>query len=305
MDAMKESKIPTVRPRDNDLKEFMEKSLGGGRVASQKQFLDNDRKVLRFFCLSEDLPFVVHYYLADDTVEIRECHHPNDGRDSFPLLLRRQRLPFSHEVKQPGLAFIGDNYLTCNEIDPAGVINCYGRIFHIQGVDQYTQEFYAAKYGKFFELGNIPLPQAPAPVEKQVPPYNGFGSEVDTLGYIYDLVPKKPKGDFFKAVDNDKKVLRYTARFNTKVPEDVDRRFIISVYLADDSISIYEPAQKNSGIMDGPFLRRNRYKNVDKNNDFISPSELAIGADIKINGYSFHVLSCDEYTQNYLRGHFQ
>jgi len=28
-------------------------------------------------------------------------------------------------------------------------------------------------------------------------------------------------------VDNDKKVLRYTARFNTRVPEDVDRRFII------------------------------------------------------------------------------
>ena len=67
----------------------MEKSLGGGRVPSQKQFLDNDRKVLRFFCVSEDLPFVVNYFLADDTIEIREVHHPNDGRDSFPVLLRR------------------------------------------------------------------------------------------------------------------------------------------------------------------------------------------------------------------------
>jgi hypothetical protein len=55
--------------------------------------------VLRFFANSEDLPFVVHYFLADDTIEIREVHHPNDGRDSFPLLLRRQRVPFSHEVK--------------------------------------------------------------------------------------------------------------------------------------------------------------------------------------------------------------
>jgi len=71
----------------------MEKALGGGKVASQKQFLDNDRKVLRFFCESEGLPFVAHYYLADDTIEIREVHHPNDGRDSFALLLRRQKLP--------------------------------------------------------------------------------------------------------------------------------------------------------------------------------------------------------------------
>ena len=73
------------------MKEFLEKALGGGRVVSQKQFLDNDRKVLRFFCHASDdgIPFVIHYYLADDTIEIREVHHPNDGRDPFALLLRR------------------------------------------------------------------------------------------------------------------------------------------------------------------------------------------------------------------------
>jgi hypothetical protein len=54
----------------------LEKKLGGGRVPSQKQFLDNDRKVLRFFTKSEDLQFVWHYFLADDTVELRECHFP-------------------------------------------------------------------------------------------------------------------------------------------------------------------------------------------------------------------------------------
>lgn len=92
-DAFKQSQVKVARPRDNEMKEFMEKALGGGKVASQKQFLDNDRKVLRFFCESEGLPFVAHYYLADDTIEIREVHHPNDGRDSFALLLRRQKLP--------------------------------------------------------------------------------------------------------------------------------------------------------------------------------------------------------------------
>lgn len=93
MDQFRTSKIPQARPRDNEMKEYMEKSLGGGKVASQKQFLDKDRQVLRFFCSCEDLPFIVHYFLADDTVEIREVHHPNDGRDAFPKVLNRQRLP--------------------------------------------------------------------------------------------------------------------------------------------------------------------------------------------------------------------
>ena len=137
----------------------------------------------------------------------------------------------------------------------------------------------------------------------QVPPHNGFGDEIDSLGYVYDLIPKKPKIDFFKYVDNDKKVLRFTARFNTKVPEDVDRRFIISFYLADDTISIFEPAQKNSGIIEGPFLERRKYKNVDKNHEFISPTELGVGGDIKINGYNFHILGCDDYTTKYLATH--
>lgn len=76
-------------------------------------------------------------------------------------------------------------------------------------------------------------------------------------------MPDQPKGDFFKYVDNDKKILRFTAKFNTRVPEDFDRRFIISFYLADDTISIFEPAQKNSGIIEGAFLERKKYKNVD------------------------------------------
>ena len=90
---------------------------------------------------------------------------------------------------------------------------------------------------------------------------------------------------------------------NTRVPEDVDRRFIISVFLSDDSISIYEPAQKNSGIVEGKFLERRKYKNVDKNNEFITPTDLPIGGDVKINGYNFHILSSDEYTQKWLETH--
>jgi len=96
--------------------QFLEKKLGGGKVASQKQFLDYDRKVLVFFVHSEGLQFIWNYFLADDTIEIREVHFANDGRDSFSVYLRRQKLPETFNVNQPGQNFIGDRYLTCDEI---------------------------------------------------------------------------------------------------------------------------------------------------------------------------------------------
>jgi len=112
MDSFAESKIEKPKFRDNELKEYMERSLGGGRVPSEKQFLDNDRKVLRFYTRYDDLPYIIHYYLADDTCEIREVHHPNNGRDNFALLLKRRKIPYSFQVNQPGQVYIGDQYLT-------------------------------------------------------------------------------------------------------------------------------------------------------------------------------------------------
>ena len=36
---------------------------------------------------------VLHYFLADDTIEIREIIRSNSGRDAVPMFLRRQKLP--------------------------------------------------------------------------------------------------------------------------------------------------------------------------------------------------------------------
>jgi hypothetical protein len=280
--------------------EFLEKKLGGGKVASQKQFLDYDRKVLRFFVLSEGLQFIWHYFLADDTIEIREVHFANDGRDSFSVYLRRQKLPETFNVNQPGQNFIGDRYLTSEEILPDRDLIAYGRAFTIRGVDIFTADYFNEKFNRVFTLSDVEQPKPRDPTKVQVPPHNGFGDEIDSLGYVYDLIPKKPKIDFFKYVDNDRKILRYTARLNTQIPEDLDRRFIISFYLADDTISVYEPAQKNSGFVEGPFLKRNKYKNVDNNDEFITPQHLAVGGSVRVNGYSFHVLGSDDYTTKYL-----
>ena len=65
----------TTKPKivkDNIMKEYLEYSMGGGKVKSAKQFLENDRKVLRYYAKFEGLKYIIHYYLSDDTVEIRE-----------------------------------------------------------------------------------------------------------------------------------------------------------------------------------------------------------------------------------------
>jgi len=34
--------------------------------------------------------------------------------------------------------------------------------------------------------------------------------------------------------------------------------------------------------------------------NFITPTDMAIGGNVKINGHSFHIISADDYTLNYL-----
>ena len=41
----------------------------------------------------ELLPFILHYFLVDDTIEVLEAHRRNDGRDPFPMLIHRQKIP--------------------------------------------------------------------------------------------------------------------------------------------------------------------------------------------------------------------
>lgn len=99
-----------VGKKDNLMKDYLEHRLGGGRVPPQKQFLENDRKVLRFHAKFDSLKYIIHYYLADDTVEIREVHFPNSGRDLAPLFLKKNKLPRRFSIAQPGEIGVSDFY---------------------------------------------------------------------------------------------------------------------------------------------------------------------------------------------------
>ena len=45
----------------------------------------------------------------------------------------------------------------------------------------------------------------------------------------------------------DSNVLRFVARMDTTRPIDMDRRFVIFFHLSDDTVTVFEPPQRNSG----------------------------------------------------------
>jgi hypothetical protein len=57
------------------------------------------------------------------------------------------------------------------------------------------------------------------------------------------LAPQPPIKNFQKQFANDKKLIRYKAVILSKNPNE-NREAILSYYLADDTISIYETPQR-------------------------------------------------------------
>ena len=92
-------------PLDENVVRRMEeaKNMKPGRpyekIDSFGQFLEHDR-VLCFDAYWDDTDtefgdvhnMILHYYLADDTIEVREVFRPNDGRDANSVFLHRGKL---------------------------------------------------------------------------------------------------------------------------------------------------------------------------------------------------------------------
>lgn len=307
-----------------------------------KQFLQFDRNVLRFYCLWDDSDSMfgdaremeLHYFLADDTVEICERIPNNSGRDAVPMFLRRARLPKEPAaLRQPGeitgrtvlnvfgpmghggrwildslkTGAVHTDYYHDSDLTIGSVINIWGRKLLICDCDEFTKEYYKSKYGiDNFDSINYKADPEPFP-PREMPPYNGFGSEEDSLASCLSLRPKPPHRDFKKFMEKDRhglesNVLRFVARLDTTRPIDMDRRFIISYFLSDDTILVFEPPQRNSGILGGKFLERGRIKKPDGVNYFVAP-DLYIGASVEFHRYKFVLIDADEYAVMYMEKH--
>ncbi|XP_074905051.1 EF-hand domain-containing protein 1 [Buteo buteo] len=284
-----------------------------------KQFLTYDKQVLRFYAMwgdtdsifGENRTYIIHYYLADDTVEVREVYKQNDGRHPFPILIKRQRLPKTFVDKKktfPSCVLeISDQevleWYTAKDFAVGKSTTLLGRTFFIYDCDEFTRNFYRDKFGitdfQPVEIKKKPLEEVP----QVIPPYNGFGILEDSLQNCFSLLPKPPRKDIIKILENDHKVLRYQVALESPNPEDRKRRFILSYFLSDDMISIYEPPVRNSGIIGGKYLGKTRVAkpgSTTENAMYYEPSDLTIGSTIEVFGHRFVITDADEYVLNYM-----
>jgi len=319
------------------------------RLDKLKQFLEHDRHVLRFDAEWNDQAsmfgdvrqLVVHYFLADDTIEIREVIGANSGRDSVPVFLKRAKLPKMAplDLRQPGevtdrtvLNVFGpmghggryildslktgaviDEYYTDADLQIGTQLNVFGRLIEITDADDFTKDFYKSKYGVQHFNVKAKRPNTP-PNPRQIPPYNGFGSEEDSLCSCMGLIPKPPQRDFIKFMEKDRSglnsnVLRFVAYMKTENPVDAGRKFTVFFFLSDDTIAVFEPPQRNSGVIGGKFLERGRIKKPgqalfkSEMSQYYTATDLYVGAQVTFHDHIFIIVDADEYAMSYMEMH--
>lgn len=300
------------------LKTYMEASLGNpirSRLQSEKKrkFLANNRKVLCFHCeydardqLYGDLmSYVLDYFLEDDTIEFKEVMKANSGRDPFPLLLRRGKVlkhwpDHLHDEQDRGVETPtpASSYYGEADLDIGAVLQVFSRPMKLVDADPYTRDYYKMAWGRDLAgpiATTVVKPTFPPP---EAAPYNGFGSEEDSLGSCMSLCPKPPRKDYKKMAEFDRMLLRFQARMISSRKEQQQRRFIVTYYLTDDTVAIYEPELRNSGIVNGKFLERGAYKSAEGVRYVLD--HFVVGAELAFNAHRFELIDADEYTKKFL-----
>ncbi|CAG9467861.1 unnamed protein product [Pedinophyceae sp. YPF-701] len=285
-----------------------------------QQFFAYDRKVLRFFALWDDseslygdkLAFSVLYYLADDTMSVStdpESH--KHGRDPFPQLLRRGRVPKDHTMMSTYTPRPLPAY-RWTDLCIGGYVNIFGRKLFLYDCDEFTRAWYIEK-GGMGEADMAPIDirdrvdqPLKVPVASVAPDWYGIGSERDQMQSVLRLVPKPPKPSWTKFLNYDGVALRFVGRMVDMEglapvgPADEERRFVLSFYPADDTVGIYEPPVRNSGIMGGKFMERRRLQKPDSNGEIYAVDDFYVGGLVVAGRRCFELVEADKFTEKWM-----
>ena len=94
--------------------------------------------------------------MVNDTVEVREVHHPNDGRDPFPVLISRQVIPKNrydvHGAFPAVVMELSDKeikeYFSPIDFGIGKTVQLYNRRFFIYDCDNFTKAYYWKNFGQ-------------------------------------------------------------------------------------------------------------------------------------------------------------
>ena len=249
---------------------------------------------------------VLFYFLMDDTIEVRELHDANDGRDPFPVFLRRMRVPRDHRnlpTEFPSSTLEVSEVEVKDYLNPADLctgndVTVFGRTFYLHDCDEFTREFYRRNFQANMQAVDVaaPAPEAMAPA---IPPYNGIGSPEDSYLSCVTIDPKAPLGQksLLQLLQYDNQLLRYEAEMQDATEQAVGRKFIISYRLSDDMVSIYEPFGAAAdggygGIYLGWQLLQRKGTDPDRP-EYVKPGDFHVGATLEVFGVNFVITDAD------------
>jgi len=277
-------------------------TLTRDEIVRTQAFLEHDREVLNFFATWEQRRFRVSFFIADRTMCVNSLKAPNDGRDPVANFIKRGRIPKGKFALKnidtcSDAKGLTQEFFTEEDLATGKTISIYGREFFLYDCDAFTRQYYLDKLGvvlhpaeKGWTEGD---PSAKAVRAVDLPPYNGFGSEEDSLGSFRQMVPKPPKKDYAKYINHASDVLRMSAELARPLPEEEGRKFIVCFYLADDTISVFEYALRNSGHTGGKTFARAKVPGV-------TAASMTEGNELKLGGLVYRLIKSDERTHNFL-----
>jgi hypothetical protein len=93
--------------------------------------------------------------------------------------------------------------------------------------------------------------------------------------------------------DEQVQVLNFSAKLLTKNSDDLRRKFVVSFYLFDQTLQIYEELVPNSGFRHGKYLQKTRVINP-TTRQFFAPSDFFVGGRINVGGRIFELTGASE-----------
>jgi len=302
-------------------KEIKESQRNTYRPRVQPAWLKHARQVLRFdgyfqekieenaYENSRFRHCQLMYYLEDGTMQVTEPRIENSGIPQGAFIKR-------HVIPHAG----GFGNIVPSDFQLGTDIEIYGKIFHLCKCDQFTKWFYSEAGMDLGEEEEPPtdLWATSEDLKKKVLA-GEFGLPRNVMeGKRYNelqLGGPRGNGALEQFLKNDRKVLRFYSYWDDHTRYGQRQYQVIQYYLADDSVSISDQYQRNSGRDPFPtmFKRRKMEKNfkvnavpgmLQKDPIYVMPEDLICGQYLEVLGRAFFLYECDDFTRYFYQQMF-
>jgi hypothetical protein len=271
-------------------------------------FIRYGDKTVQFLCVWDNtgtmygdrVQFSLIYHLCDDTVEIYSLPNKNSGgKDQFSRLLKRSQLPlFFGGLRDLQAARDQEKFYHWTDFYIGLEMDVYARTLRIVDADQSTRRFYNANGLELGDAEPEPIPKVVLQ-EREIPPPTAFGSEEDSLRSCFgSLMPGPPPAKKY----GENKNLNFFASILSGGLDDVNRRFVITYYVSDNTVKVQEPPIRNSGFNGGVFLSRREIKNPDGTR--MEPIDLYVGCQLSVLKHKFLLLEANDATLRWMEDQF-